>query len=177
MKERHARTRMLSATRIAEFCEVDIKTVHNWANRGKIRGVRTQGRHLRFRGLDVVDFLRAYGFAIPDALRHWRPRVVVIEADALVLDAMTHVLSRRFEVTAFADVVDGLVALDARDPDIVLLGDVAPLDAGTIATRLSAAEGTRHLRIVRAVGLVPGGATHAGLAELRDRMERLAGLA
>jgi hypothetical protein len=173
MKERLARTRMLSATRVAAFCEVDIKTVHNWANRGKIPGIRTRGRHLRFRGLDVVDFLRAYGFEIPEALRHWRPRVVVIEADARVLEALTHVLSRRFEVTAFAHVVDGLVALAARDPDIVLLGDVTPLDAEVIASRLSAAEGTRHLRVVRGVSR---GAPYAGLAELRERIERLAGL-
>jgi CheY-like chemotaxis protein len=170
MKPRAARHPMLSATRVAEFCDVDLKTVHNWENRGKIRGVRTAGRHLRFRRLDVVDFLRAYGFALPEALRQGRPRVVVVDADARALEASQRALSRRFDVTAFAHVVDALVALAALDPDILVLGDVSPMAAETIAARLAASNATRHVRVVVATG------PSAEIRELRDRVERLAGL-
>ncbi len=122
--------RLLTATQIAAFCDVDLKTIHNWADRGKIRGWRTRGRHLRFRRLDVVDFLRAYGFPIPDALREGRPRVVAVDADRDGLGWVRRALTRRFEVTAFEHVVDGLVALAEADPDVALLGDVSPMTQG-----------------------------------------------
>ena len=106
MKEPARRHRMYSAARVAEFCDVDLKTVHNWANRGKIQGVRTEGRHLRFRHLDIVAFLRAYSFGLPEALRQARPRVVVVDSDARTLDALQRALARRFEVTPFVHVVE-----------------------------------------------------------------------
>jgi|HubBroStandDraft_2_1064218.scaffolds.fasta_scaffold37293_4 hypothetical protein len=170
MRPRAPRHRMLSATDLARFCDVDLKTVHNWEKRGKIRGMRTTGRHLRFRRLDVVDFLRAYGFALPEALRHGRPRVVAVESDTRALDALQRALSRRFEVTAFVHAVDALVALAALDPDIVILGDVSPFAAETIAGRLAASDATKHVRVVMATGAA------AETRDLRERVEQLAGL-
>ncbi len=173
--------RLLTATQIAGFCSVDLKTIHNWADRGKIRGWRTSGRHLRFRRLDVVDFLRAYGFSIPDALREVRPRVVAVDANPQGLGWMRRALARRFEVTGFEHVVDGLVALAAADPDVALLGDVSPLDTSAVAARLREIEATRHVRIVT---LAAGGVAEQPVAAvargdtsmLREVMERVTGL-
>jgi hypothetical protein len=170
MKPRAAGHRMLSAMRVAEFCDVDLKTVHNWESRGKIHGIRTAGRHLRFRRLDVVDFLRAYGFGIPDALRQGRPNVVVVESDAHALEALQRAFARHFEVTAFSNVVDALLALVSLDPDILVLGDVTPIAAESVAARLAASDATRHVRVVIATG------ASVEVRDLRDRVERLAGL-
>jgi excisionase family DNA binding protein len=172
--------RLLTATQIAAFCDVDLKTIHNWADRGKIRGWRTRGRHLRFRRLDVVDFLRAYGFPIPDALRESRPRVVAVDADRDGLGWVRRALTRRFEVTAFEHVVDGLVALTEADPDVALLGDVSPMDARTVASRLRGVEATHHVRIVTLgpvgdAGPVPT-VTRGDTAKLREVLERVTGL-
>lgn len=186
--------RLLTATQIAAFCDVDLKTIHNWANRGKIRGWRTSGRHLRFRPLDVVDFLRAYGFPIPGALREGRPRVVAIERDEAWLAWMQRALARRFEITVFEHVVDGLLALPRADPEVALLGDLSPLDAQAVAARLRAVEATRHVRVVRLLGPgaseggasgsrvdSSGGATlpsaaRGDIGKLREVMERVTGL-
>jgi excisionase family DNA binding protein len=137
---------MLSATQVARFCGVDLKTIHNWANKGKIPGTRTAGRHLRFRPLDVVDFLRAYEFGIPEALRSLRLRVLVVDADVETLATARRVLGRRFDVTTAAHVIDGLLAISAHPPDVVVAGDVAPLDAVTLARRLATLPPTRHVR-------------------------------
>jgi excisionase family DNA binding protein len=180
--------RLLTATQIARFCGVDLKTIHNWADRGKIRGWRTSGRHLRFRRLDVVDFLRAYGFAIPEALRESRPRVVAVDADRDGLGWMRRALARRFEVTAFEHIVDALLALHEADPDVALLGDVFPLDGLAVAARLRTVEATHHVRVVTlgppVAGLAGGGATlgpgavvaRGDTAKLREVMERVTGL-
>jgi excisionase family DNA binding protein len=169
--------RLLTATQIAAFCDVDLKTIHNWADRGKIRGWRTTGRHLRFRRLDVVDFLRAYGFPIPAAIREIRPRVVAVDANRDGLVWMRRALARRFEIRGFEHVVDGLVALAEADPDVALLGDVGPMDAQAVAARLREVEATRHVRIVTlGPAGAPGTVARGDTATLREVLERVTGL-
>jgi excisionase family DNA binding protein len=170
---------VLSATQVARLCDVDIKTIHNWANRGRIACWRTSGRHLRFRRIDVVDFLRDYGFEIPELLRHARPRVVAVEADAQGLAAMQRALSRRFEVLAHEHVVSALLALPASDADVLVLGDVSPLDADGVAAGVRSLDATRHLRIVTVGIETPGAAAwvpQGELAALKEALERVTGL-
>lgn len=50
--------KLLTASDVADLCEVDLKTIHNWVERGCIPHFRTPGRHLRFQALDVARFLR-----------------------------------------------------------------------------------------------------------------------
>jgi excisionase family DNA binding protein len=154
---------MLSATQVARFCGVDLKTIHNWANKQKIPATRTAGRHLRFRPLDVVDFLRAYAFDVPEGLRRFRLRVLVVDADASALAASQRALGRRFEVSVAGHVVDGLLAIATLLPDVLVLGDVAPLEADSLAQRLGALDPTRHVRVV------PRGDP----ARVREAVERL----
>jgi len=58
MARRTQAKELFTASEVARFCQVDLKTIHNWADRGEIRHFRTPGRHLRFRRVDVLDFLR-----------------------------------------------------------------------------------------------------------------------
>jgi excisionase family DNA binding protein len=51
------RERPLTARDVAECCGVELKTVHNWVERGLLRHFRTPGRHLRFQRGQVEDFL------------------------------------------------------------------------------------------------------------------------
>lgn len=57
--------RLFRATDLAAFCQVDLKTIHNWASNGKIEHFRTPGRHLRFKAADVAAFLLRYGYDMP----------------------------------------------------------------------------------------------------------------
>ena len=59
---------LFTATDVAKMCSVDLKTIHNWANKGRIQHFRTPGRHLRFKPSDVVEFLKAWGFPVPPGL-------------------------------------------------------------------------------------------------------------
>jgi excisionase family DNA binding protein len=170
--------RLVSAKELARYCDVDLKTIHNWTNRGKIEGIRTEGRHLRFRRMDVVDFLRSYEFPLPDALRAGSARVVVIDGGGGDLGALRKVLARRFEVETFDDVVEGLVRVGALDADVIVLGDVSPLDLRSTVASLRAAATTRSARVVtlgaqtqRAAGSAPRGDPSA----LCDVLERVTG--
>src|SRR3954452_2630182 len=94
-----AQPELFTASDVARFCQVDLKTIHNWADKDEIRHFRTPGRHLRFRRLDVLDFLGKYGYPIPDILRAGKPKVVIIDEDPNTLATLRRTLSRRFEVT------------------------------------------------------------------------------
>jgi excisionase family DNA binding protein len=149
MARRTQAKELFTASEVARFCQVDLKTIHNWADRGEIRHFRTPGRHLRFRRVDVLDFLRKYGYPIPEVLRQGRPTVLVIEEDAQQLESLKKSLSARFEVSGFVDPVDALIAVGSETPDVVVL-DVGgvKIDGLSCIARLKASDTTRHVRLV-----------------------------
>src|ERR1041384_4346296 len=101
MAKRGQAKELFTASEVAKFCQVDLKTIHNWADRGEIRHFRTPGRHLRFRRADVLDFLRKYSYPVPEVLEQGRPRVHVIDEDPAALEALERSLLSRFEVRTF----------------------------------------------------------------------------
>lgn len=187
MPKRAQAKELFTASEVAKFCQVDLKTIHNWADRGEIRHFRTPGRHLRFRRVDVLDFLRKYGYPVPEVLRQGRPRVHVIEEDPAALDALQRALATRFEVRSFSEPVDALIAVGSDTPDIVVL-DVAGIRIDGLAaiTRLRSVEGTQHVRIVvysgraerRQAALDAGAAAFVGkpdIAKLTETIDSLVG--
>ena len=179
---------LFTASDVARFCQVDLKTIHNWADKGEIRHFRTPGRHLRFRRLDVLDFLRKYGYPIPEVLRQGKPKVVAVDEDATVLASLRKTLTKRFELTTFLDPFDALVAVGSLQPDALVL-DVkqAGLDGVKCLERLRAIDATAHIRCIvySTHEDMKKAATEAGaydfirkgeVAELRDSLERLMGL-
>ena len=71
------REKLLTASDLAALCEVDLKTIHNWVDRGRIPHFRTPGRHLRFRAADVAEFLRAWGYTVPRELARASARTIL----------------------------------------------------------------------------------------------------
>jgi len=61
--------RNYTAPQLAAICEVDVKTIHNWANLGTIRYFKTPGNHLRFLKEDILKFLKEYNFPLPEDLQ------------------------------------------------------------------------------------------------------------
>jgi PleD family two-component response regulator len=140
---------LYSANDLARFCAVDPKTIHNWASRGKLPHSRTTGRHLRFRRVAILEFLKEYGYPIPAALGAVKARVIVVHAVPQVLSLAVRALGRRFEATPFADPFDALLALAPVDPDALALdADGAWIDGVRCVERLRAHLETRHLRVV-----------------------------
>lgn len=142
---------LFTASEVARFCQVDLKTIHNWAERGTIRHFRTPGRHLRFRREDVLDFLTRYGYPVPESLRAGKPRVVAIEGDGGRVEALRENLAERFEVTFFKDPFDALIAVGSVAPDALVLAldlHAQGVDSLRCIERLRAVPGTSHIRCV-----------------------------
>jgi excisionase family DNA binding protein len=177
-----------TAADVARFCAVDLKTIHNWAKKGKLPHARTLGGHLRFRRAELVAFLRAYEYALPPPLRTGRPSVIACDPEASALVTVRRALGRRFDLRVFTDAIDALVAVGASEPDVLVVGaTLAGVDAAHLVTRLGDARETAHLRVVvfaadetRGEALLAGGASafvrRAQPAKLREALESITGL-
>ncbi|HEY3592397.1 MAG TPA: response regulator [Polyangiaceae bacterium] len=186
--EEAAPPELFTASEFASFCQVDLKTIHNWADKGEIRHFRTPGRHLRFRRLDVLDFLRKYGYPIPELLRVGRPKVVVIDDDPNVLAGVRRSLGRRFDVTTFQDPFEALVAVGTVQPDAIVLDlEMSGVDGLRCIERLKAMDSTSHIRTIVYSGQddQKRAAMDAGASDfvpkgdvtmLRESIERMTGL-
>ncbi len=178
----------LTASQIARFCQVDLKTIHNWADRGRISHFRTPGRHLRFRRPHVLDFLRKYGYPIPGELSGERPRIAVLVEDAGSRDAALDALKSTFEVVDYSDAADGLLQIGEQPPDAVVLGaKVGRLSGAEIIGALKRSNSTQHIRAVlfsstdsdRQEALEAGASAHVRVSDvrgLRDTLEALMGI-
>lgn len=180
---------LLTASQVARFCQVDLKTIHNWADRGEIQHFRTPGRHLRFRKPDVLDFLRKYGYPIPEALGAGKPKVVVLDNDEKTLSNVHEALTAEFEVETSADLLDSLLAIGDAHPDAVVLdASVCGTAATEVVKRLKARPATQHVRTVVYTGdlsaretLLSAGASalvaKPDTGKLRETLEALMGVA
>jgi excisionase family DNA binding protein len=138
-----------SAADLARFCDVDLKTIHNWAARGALPSHRTPGRHLRFHRLDIIEFLTAYGHAVPKQLDAVCPRVVMACVDAAVIATARRGVGKRAEIVAYDDAFEAIADLGRIEPeafffDVTLLGS----EAIRCVRRLSKHPPTRHIRLV-----------------------------
>jgi excisionase family DNA binding protein len=121
--------KLLTASDLAALCEVDLKTIHNWVDRGRIPHFRTPGRHLRFRAADVAEFLRAWGYSVPRELARLSSRVVMVVGNK---DTGAHVTRALGE---------GPTIRHAKHPyDALILAGAEPADAFVVDVRAIAGE-------------------------------------
>jgi excisionase family DNA binding protein len=121
--------RLFTAQEVARFCEVDLKTVHHWAERGKIPHFRTQGRHLRFRRNDLVRFLRAHGYPLPEALTRTKPVVAVGPVEPAEVE-LAKKLASRFTTRRFATGLGAFAHVLSDQPDAVVVSSTDPTLGG-----------------------------------------------
>lgn len=179
---------LFTASDIARFCQVDLKTIHNWSEKGEIRHFRTPGRHLRFRRLDVLDFLRKYGYPVPQALRAGKPRVIVVDEDTEVLASLKRTLGKHFELFVFSDPFEAMVSLAGIQPDALVIDvELDAMNGQKLLAKLKQMPSTAYIRMLvyassdaaKQLALAAGAheVIQRGQAtELREALERLTGL-
>jgi excisionase family DNA binding protein len=115
------REKLLTASDLATLCEVDLKTIHNWVDRGRIAHFRTPGRHLRFRAADVADFLRAWGYTVPRELAKASSRTVLVVGTKEAASQVSRALGDGLPVRHAAHAYDALVLAGAAPADVYVV--------------------------------------------------------
>lgn len=113
--------KLLTASDLATLCEVDLKTIHNWVDRGRIAHFRTPGRHLRFRAADVAEFLRAWGYSVPRELARATARTGLVVGSKDTVSHVTRVLGEAMPLKDVKHPYDALVLAGADPPDVFLI--------------------------------------------------------
>jgi excisionase family DNA binding protein len=115
------REKLLTASDLASLCEVDLKTIHNWVDRGRIAHFRTPGRHLRFRAADVAEFLRAWGYTVPRELARQSARTVLVVGSKDTAAHVSRALGESLPLRHAAHPYDALVFAGSDPADVYLL--------------------------------------------------------
>jgi excisionase family DNA binding protein len=115
------REKLLTASDLAALCEVDLKTIHNWVDRGRIAHFRTPGRHLRFRAADVAEFLRAWGYTVPRELARASSRTALVVGSKDTAAHVTRALGESLPVRHAAHPYDALIFAGSDPADIYLV--------------------------------------------------------
>jgi excisionase family DNA binding protein len=113
--------KLLTASDLAILCEVDLKTIHNWVDRGRIAHFRTPGRHLRFRAADIAEFLRAWGYSVPRELARVSVRTGLIVGSKEMVSHVTRTLGDTMPLRDVKHPYDALVLAGADPPDVFLV--------------------------------------------------------
>jgi excisionase family DNA binding protein len=132
---------LFTAPQVARICSTDLKTIHNWVNRGEMKFFRTPGRHLRFRRADVVAFLKKFGYPVPTGFAATRPHVMIIDRDEKSLKVLQRSLAKDLEVSVYADPLDALLVVNHQRPALVLVSGEDGAEAWRVAGKLSSGDG------------------------------------
>lgn len=120
--------KLLTASDLATLCEVDLKTIHNWVDRGRIAHFRTPGRHLRFRAADVAEFLRAWGYSVPRELARASARTGLIVGSKEMVSHVTRTLGDTMPLKDVKHPYDALILAGSDPPDVFLV-DIKTISA------------------------------------------------
>lgn len=140
---------------VAKLIDTSRTTVQRWIDAGNLKAFRTIGNHRRVKPEDLISFLRHQGMPIPSGLTKGaapKVRILVIDDEARYVKALKTVLERtdkRFEVEVADDSLDGLLAVGARHPDIVLLDAMMPgWDGFEVCRRIKRAPEMKDIKVV-----------------------------
>lgn len=142
------------ASQVATIWGVDLKTVHNWVERGDIEAFRTPGRHLRFRRRALLHLLRRYDKSIPTDLAPHRPKALVVAPEGSPLDGLAETFAQRFDVSLVRDPVRALAEIGLHCAGASLLDAVVialpweGIDDARWVEALSNHPDTRYTRVV-----------------------------
>ncbi len=128
---------LFTAPQVAKICSTDLKTIHNWVNRGEIKSFRTPGRHLRFRRQDILEFLGKFGYPVPEGFSPSRKKIVICDDVEASRKSLKRAFSREFDIEAFGDQVDTLLAVGKQRPDLLLISGTMGDDVGRLVDKLS----------------------------------------
>jgi excisionase family DNA binding protein len=135
------REKLLTASDLAALCEVDLKTIHNWVDRGRIPHFRTPGRHLRFRAADVAEFLRAWGYSVPRELARASARTILVVGTNDTLALVHRALSEGVVPSAAPPASTGQpVRLASHPYDALIYAGSDPGDVYVVDVKIIAAE-------------------------------------
>jgi len=149
----------LTASEIAQYCDVTPRTVTQWISEGKINAHRTPGKHSRVKREDFINFLEKYDIPVPDELRtnDGKKRILIVEDDEDMVQSIRRMLltENKYEIDV---AYDGFVAgqkFMANKPDLVILDIKMPkVDGYKLCSAIRGDPNNKNVKIVVISGAI-----------------------
>jgi len=147
---------LLTSHEVGSLLQMDPSSVVKWVNDGILPAYRTPGGHRRIRSSDLLTFLRTHAMYIPDALRTGGVKVLLVDDDTSLLQALARAMKShkdKVDLATCSSGIEALVRLGSDRPDVLVIDVHMPeLDGFEVVKRLKQNPETRGLTIVLFTG-------------------------
>lgn len=137
---------------ISRLLQVDPSTVSKWIDRGILVAFRTPGGHRRVRSGDLRTFLLAHDMPIPEELGGAVVRLLVVDDEKPVLDAMKRTFkpfSNQLELTTTTSGVEALLLVTETKPHGMLIDlNMPDVDGYEVCRRIRARKALEGVKLI-----------------------------
>ena len=142
----------LTLGQAARFLGVAQSTIRKWSDQGRVPAFYTPGGHRRYRRGDLEAFLARSG----PARARSGPAVLLVDDDDRVRELVRVTLEMEgYDVQEAASAEDGMAAIEARKPDLILLDVMMPhVDGWEMLRRIQDRYGAGAIPVVMFSGQV-----------------------
>ena len=137
---------------ISRLLQVDPSTVSKWIDRGILLAFRTPGGHRRVRSGDLRTFLIAHQMPIPDELGGQMVRLLILDDEKPVLEALKRSLkphAERIDVTTTSSPVEALLMVSEEKPHGMLIDlNMPDMDGYEVCRKIRARKQLESVRLI-----------------------------
>ena len=142
---------------VSQYCSVDLSTVINWIDEGRMLAYKTPGGHRRVRKQDLVHFLKEYRMPMPaDLVKRDRRRILIVDDERAVVDLIVRAvkkLRKKCEVDTAFDGFEAGRKLATFELDLVILDLMLPgIDGFKVCKNIRMDKKTRHIKVLAITG-------------------------
>lgn len=137
---------------ISQLLQVDPSTVSKWIDRGILTAFRTPGGHRRVRSSDLRTFLIAHQMPIPDELGSGIIKLLVVDDEKPVLDAIKRAFkpfAEQVQLTTTSSGIEALLMVAELKPHGMLIDlNMPDLDGYEVVRRIKARKPLEGVRLI-----------------------------
>jgi excisionase family DNA binding protein len=145
----------LTLGQAARYLGVAQSTIRKWSDQGRLPAFYTPGGHRRYRRRDLDSFVAGSGGGAGSAVRG-TPLVLIVDDDARIREFVRVNLEMDgYSVREAGSADEGLAALDAESPDLILLDVMMPgVDGWEMLRRVNERHGVGSIPVIMFSGQV-----------------------
>ena len=144
---------------VSRYLHVDLTTVINWCDQGKLPSYKTPGGHRRVEPEKFMEFLKTFKLPIPPEFRervHGGLRILIVDDETYVRRVLSKAFAKSLPEAKVYEAADGFEAgkmtLDIL-PDLVVLDLKLPgIDGFKVCASIRADDRFKHTRILAVTG-------------------------
>ncbi len=115
--------KLLSTHDIARSLSVDISTVSNWIDSGKLKAFKTPGGHRRILKKDFMEFVRKYNMPAANVEKD-QLKILVVDDEEVIRNNVKKIVKKKYSDAEIYEATDGFTAgkvLGSEEISLVLL--------------------------------------------------------